>query len=128
MFSKLLKMTSVLNKPGFWICHGCISKGYTVYRMCLIMTPYVSIMPEYASICLNIPQYAFPWLNIAECHWICLKMSEKNCSDYTRVFIIPWYSYNNIIIIVTYVIIIRILVCSSKSRRSATILSFFNRS
>ena len=55
----------VLNKPGFWIWHGCICKNYIEFRICLIMAPYASIMSEYASICLNVPQYAWTWLNIA---------------------------------------------------------------
>ena len=33
-------------------------------------------MLEYDSIFLNVFQYAWPWLNIAECPWISLKMSE----------------------------------------------------
>ena len=73
MFDKLLKMLVVLNKPGIWIWHACVFKGYAGFRICLIMDPYSSIMPKYASICLNVTQYASAWLNIAECLWICLK-------------------------------------------------------
>ena len=29
--------------------------GYTEFQICLIMTPYASIIPEYASVFLNIP-------------------------------------------------------------------------
>ena len=64
MFDKLLKMLVVLNKPGIWIWHACVFKGYAGFRMCLIMDPYSSIMPKYASICLNVTQYAWAWLNI----------------------------------------------------------------
>ena len=45
MFGIILKMPSVLNKPGFWTWHGCICKGYTEFRICLILAPYVSITP-----------------------------------------------------------------------------------
>ena len=76
MLERLLKMSLVLNKPGFWIWHGHICKGYAEFRICLIMAPNASLMPEYASVYLNIPQYAWTWLNIAECPWIYLKMPE----------------------------------------------------
>ena len=56
MFGRCLKMPPVLNKSGFWIWHGCICKGYAEFLICLIMTSYASIMPEYASLCLNVPQ------------------------------------------------------------------------
>ena len=32
-----------------------------------VMVPYASIIPKYASVCLNVPQYARTWLSIAEC-------------------------------------------------------------
>ena len=70
MFGRLLKMPSVLNKPEFWIWHGCICKGYGEFWICLIMAPYPSITLEYASIYLNVPQYAWTWLNIPECLWM----------------------------------------------------------
>ena len=76
MFDRLLKIPRVLNKPGFWIWDGCICKGYTEFRICLIMAPYTSIMPEYSSIYLNDPQYPWTWLNIAERLWLCLKIPE----------------------------------------------------
>ena len=67
IIGRLLKMPPVLNKPGFWIWHGWIWKGYAEFWICLIMTPYTSIMPEYASIYLHVSQYAWIWLNIPEC-------------------------------------------------------------
>ena len=76
MFDMILMMFLVLNKPGFWMCHGCICKGYTEFRICMVMAPYTSLMPKYAWIWLNVFQYAWTWLNIAECPWICLKMPE----------------------------------------------------
>ena len=79
MFDRLFRMPQVLNKPGFWIWHGCIWKGYVDFGILLIMSPYASIMP---TICPNIPQYAWTWLNIAECPWICYKNPENpSCID-----------------------------------------------
>ena len=76
MLDRLLEMSRVLNKPGVWIWHGWICQGYTEFGIYLIMAPYASIMPEYASICLNIPHYAWSRLSIAECPWMSLKMLE----------------------------------------------------
>ena len=72
MFDRLLKMLWVLNKPGFWTCHGYICKDYAEFQVYLIMVPWASIMIWYASLCLNTPQYAWTWLNIAEGPWKCL--------------------------------------------------------
>ena len=74
MFEKLLNMPQVLNMPGFWIWHCCICKDYTEFWISLNMAQYASTMPEYVSICLDVPQYDWPWLNIDECYWTCLKM------------------------------------------------------
>ena len=57
MFDKLLKMPLVLNEPGFWTWNCCKWKSYADFQICLIMASYASIMPEYDSICANIPQY-----------------------------------------------------------------------
>ena len=93
--SKMLEYT-VLTMQGLWICliiwhirqaFGDASKSKYEYSTVvyvrvaqsfeyLIMAPYASIMLEYASVCLNAPQYVWTWLNIAECPWICLKMPE----------------------------------------------------
>ena len=43
LFDRLLKMTPVLNKLGFWIWHRCIRKGHAEFRICLIVDPYGSI-------------------------------------------------------------------------------------
>ena len=59
MHDRLLKMPRVLNKPGFCIWHGCISKGYAEFGICLIMAPYTSVMPEYTWIYLIIPQQSW---------------------------------------------------------------------
>ena len=69
MFDRLLKMPPVL-KAGFWIWHGCICKCYAVFWICLIMAQYASITPQYASICFNVPQYTWTWLNILERSWM----------------------------------------------------------
>ena len=74
MLNRILKMPQVLKNQGFWIWHVCMYKGYVEFRLFLIMAPYGSIMPRYASICLNVPQYAWTWLNIVECLWIGQKM------------------------------------------------------
>ena len=68
IFDRLLKMSLVLVK------HCCINKGYAEFRICLIMTPYASIMAQYASISMSLNVWT--WFNIAEWPWICLKMSE----------------------------------------------------
>ena len=44
IFYMLLKMPRVLNKPGFWIWHGCICKGYAEFWICLIIASYAIIM------------------------------------------------------------------------------------
>ena len=76
MFDRILKMPRVLNKPQFWIWHACTYKGYAQFRICLIMAPYASVIPKHASICLNVPQYVWTWMNTAECPWICLKIPD----------------------------------------------------
>ena len=93
-----------LNKPGFWIWHSCICKGYTEVRICLNMAPY-------AWICLNMPQCPSICLKMVVYCWMSLNMPEKariNCSDYARVLNMQRYSYN-IIIIVTNVITLEFL-------------------
>ena len=70
VFNRLLKMSQVINVPGFWIWHDCICKCYK--DICLNMAPYTSTMLECSSTCRNIPQNAWTQLNIAECSWICL--------------------------------------------------------
>ena len=65
MFEKLLKITPVLNKPGFWIWHDCICKGYTEFQT----SDYTWIIPEYASTCLNT-------LNMPEHCWILLNVPD----------------------------------------------------
>ena len=92
-FDRLLKMPPVLNKPGFWIWHGCIYKGYAEFRIYLIMASYTSITPEYTSIWPNTPQYTWTWLNIPECPWI-YEYTWINCPDHARFLNMPRYSYN----------------------------------
>ena len=66
MFDRILKMSQVLKKQGFWIWHDCLCKGYIDFRIFLIMAPYTSIMPKYVSI----------YLNTADCPWLGQKMPE----------------------------------------------------
>ena len=68
------KLARVLNMARLY-------KGYTQLRTCLIMAPYTSLMPECASICLNVLQYTWTWLNIAECPWKCLNKLFRICQD-----------------------------------------------
>ena len=76
MFNRPFKRPLFLNKPGFWIWHGSICKGYTEFRICLNMAPNASVMSEFSSICLNITEYAWIWLNIVTWSWKCLNMSQ----------------------------------------------------
>ena len=76
MCDRLLKMSWVLNMLGFWIWHGCIYKGYNEFWIWLNMDQYASIIPEYAWICHNFPQYDWTWLNIVGSSWIYLKLLE----------------------------------------------------
>ena len=84
LFDNFVKMYPLLNKPGFWIWHSCIGKGYAEFQICLNM-------PEYTLISLNFPYHWWTLLNVPQYAWI-------NCSDYVRVLNMVRYSYNNIII------------------------------
>ena len=75
MFGRLLKMSQVLTRPGFWIWHGLYMQG-------LRRVPHASVMPEYAWIKAYVSQYAWTWLNITDSLWICLQNAWINCSDY----------------------------------------------
>ena len=76
MFGGLLKMPPVPNKPGFWMWQGSECKDYAEFRLWLIMAPYASITPGYASGCLNVPQYVWTWLNMSLNVWISLNIPE----------------------------------------------------
>ena len=76
MLNRLLRMSWVLIVSEFWIWYCCICRGYIEFWIFLNMTQYALIMLEYDSVCLNIRQYSRTWLNIAECLWIDLTMSE----------------------------------------------------
>ena len=119
MFDRLLKMPPVLNKQGFWIWDDCICKGYAEFRVCLIMTPYASLTPEYALMSLNMHKNRWIFLNVPECMNI-PEYAWINCSHYARVLNMPRYSYDNIIIFVTKDIWLEFF--------SATISYFFNTS
>ena len=88
MFDRLLEMP-VLNKQGS-------EYGTFVYARDTQICRFPN-MPEYASICLNVHQYALAKLNIAECPWYVW----INLFDYARVLNMTQCSYNNIIIVTT---------------------------
>ena len=67
MFDRLSKKPRVLNKSGFWIRHHCICKGYVEFQIYLIMALNASVIPEYALICLNVPQYTWACLDKLFC-------------------------------------------------------------
>ena len=122
--------------PGLWICTIILhvrqafedasgSKQARVLHMARLykqglrrvrnMSDYGSIHLNYARIYLNLPYYPSTVLKITEYSWISLNMSENawiNCSDYVKVLHMPRYSYNNIIIIVTNVILLEFLSAS----------------
>ena len=75
MFDRFLKLSWVLNKPGFWTWHNCMCNSYAKSRIRLIMVLYASIMPEYASVRLSAPSI---YLNIAEYYWIFLNIQGLN--------------------------------------------------
>ena len=98
----------VLNKPGFWIWHGCLRKGYSEFQICLIMAPYASIKPEQASICLNVPEYAWTTVLTTPRFSICSNY------HYQKKYYCNCY----------YVIII--LVCSNFTSRRSVIIFLFS--
>ena len=61
-----------LNKSGFSIWHGYICKGYAEFRICLIMAPYASIMPEYVVMSFNMATHNWILTNVPEYGWKCL--------------------------------------------------------
>ena len=121
MFDRFSKMPRFLNVPWFWIWRGCICKGYTV----LNMPEYGSICPNNAWICLDVPQYAWILLNVPEYAWISCSISGFSICliildiwqgfeyaagiKHPRVLNVLRYSYNDIIIIVTKVIVLEFL-------------------
>ena len=56
-----------------WIWYGYISK---VYKWVPNISDYGSIRFNNVWICLNVSQYTWTWLNIADCPRICMKMPE----------------------------------------------------
>ena len=73
------------------------------------MSVYGSIHLNNACIYLNMPYCSSIYLNMTEYHRMSLNMAENawiNYSYYVRVLNMPRYIYNNIIIIVTNVIIL----------------------
>ena len=79
MLDKLLKMPPDLSKPGFWIWHGCVWKGYAEFQICLIIAPYDSL-------CLSTPQYALKSLCMPEHGWILLNIPENTWKCLNKLF------------------------------------------
>ena len=97
MLNRLLKMSQVYISQGF-------EYGTVVYVYARVtqsselwlwfQTPQKCLnMPQYALISLNMPGHGWILLNIPEYAWI-------NYSDHASVLNMPWYSYNNIIIVI----------------------------
>ena len=136
MVGRFSKMPRVLNMLGFWIWQGCICKDYTDFWICPNMTQYATIMPEYDSICLEVPQYAWTCLNIGlsmlsipEYAWKCLNKLTTSWFSLCLIILHIWqgfkyasdikyawvsnmllFSYNNIIIIIIIITIIIIII------------------
>ena len=157
MFDRCLsRMPRVLNMAGFWIWHVRIWKAYTEFRICLNMAQYASMIHENARKCFYMSYSRWICLNMdGYCGmlWICLKNAWINCSDYVKVLNMPlhlrsltgfWvasdleytrvlnmlqYSYNNMIIIITNVIILDFLFYRfvHPGARQLTILYFLIR-
>ena len=85
MFDRILKMSQVLKKQGFWIWHSCLCKGYIDFRIFLIMAPYTSIMPKYVSIYLNTADC--PWLGQKMPEWTVLTRSAPESFQDRRIFV-----------------------------------------
>ena len=92
-------MPRVLNKPRFWRWHDFVCKVYAEFQICMIMASYASIIPENASVCLNVPQCAWIWLIIVEWPWICLKIPEygvvSNFDTLIKVFGHKYFEHQN---------------------------------
>ena len=113
---KMLEKTD-LNMPGFWIfliirqvwqtfedtsdskqanvlnmAQLYMQKSYTKFQICLSL--HASVMPQYALVCFNVPQYGCEWLNIIECSWIYLKILELT------VLTLPGFSIWCVIVII----------------------------
>ena len=112
--------------PGLGICMIISPLYMQRLRRFPNMSDYYSIRRNNAWICLNMPQCPSICLSMSEYCWMSLNMPENawiNCSDYARVFNMPRHSYNNIIIIVTNVIILESL--SAQFVHPGTLLSFY---
>ena len=77
MHDPLTYLTGFWRCLRFWIWYVCRCKGYRKFWICLVMAPYALVMSEYASICLNAPQYAWTWLNMVEWPRAWLKIPEQ---------------------------------------------------
>ena len=105
-------MPRVLNKPRFWRWHDFVCKVYAEFRICMIMASYASIIPENASVCLNVPQCAWIWLIIVEWPWICLKIPEYGVVSNLYQILILWSKFLDTSILNTKIIIWNFRACS----------------
>ena len=87
MFDRLLKMPRVLNKPGFCIWHGCISKGYAEFGIWLHTPQLCPNIPEFTLLSLNSPENNWIFLNFTEYVWKCLNKLLWLCqgSPYAKI-------------------------------------------
>ena len=87
----------VLNVSEFWVWHGCICKGYTVFCIYLYNMPENNVLTiSRFSICIII---LYIWQSFKYASGI----------KYPRVLNVLWYSYNNIIIILSNAITLEFL-------------------
>ena len=97
MFDWLLKTPWVLNVSEFWVWHGCICKGYTVFWI------YLYNMPEYNVLTIS----RFSICVIILYIWQSFKYASG--IKYPRVLNVLWYSCNNTIIILSNAITLEFL-------------------
>ena len=105
-FISIEQSTWISTMPVFWIRHGCICNGYTEFWLSLNMVRYASIMPEHDLMSVNIPDHWF-WICLIILY-ICQDFDFEYVSgiEYANILNIPYFSDNNIIIIVNNAIIL----------------------
>ena len=95
----MIEYACIYLKKQFWVCKN--SDAWFVAMTLKYFVKNTGEKPQCPSVCLNMPEYWWISLNMPENAWI-------NCSDFPRVFNMPQYNYN-IIIIVTNVFILQFL-------------------
>lgn len=99
---------------GYKIWHGSICKGYMEFWIYRNMGQYTPIMPEYALISFSVSDHGWKMLKgleyaqkcINKLLWLC-QGTKCALSSYIfdRIFHMPSYSYNNIVIIASAIIL-----------------------